>query len=145
MRFMLLLKGEPPEDALPSAELIDAMLGYYEQLVKAGVLLAGEGLLSSSTGARVVYSGGKRTVIDGPFTEAKELVAGYYLIQVKSRDEAIEWAKRCPLEAAVDQFGDSGVSEAVIEIRQVAEMDEIGATDEQQETEARLREQTPGL
>jgi hypothetical protein len=150
MRFMLLLKGDPQVDAdpsqgpaatpdgqaLPPHELIDAMIGYQEDLAKAGVLLAAEGLHPSVTGARVVYRSGNRTVIDGPFTEAKELVAGYYLIQVASREEAIEWAKRVPVQYAV-----SGDQEAVVEVRQVAEMDDLPtATAEHRAAEQRLRE-----
>src|SRR6266545_1201291 len=105
MRFMLLLKGDPPTDpqgnATPPEKLIDAMQRYLEELAKAGVLLAAEGLQPSATGARVVYAKGERRVIDGPFTEAKELIAGFYLIQVKSKEEAIEWARRCPVDYAV--------------------------------------------
>jgi hypothetical protein len=146
MRFMLLLKGDPDVTdptgaASPPEELIGAMLRYNEELVKAGVLLAGEGLHPSATGSRVVYSAGKRTVIDGPFTEAKELVAGFYLIDVKSKEEAIEWAKRCPVEYAAQ-----GDQEAVIEVRQVAEAEDLPTmTDEQRATEQRLRDQTPGF
>jgi hypothetical protein len=146
MRFMLLLKGEPPEGQSPDEELIGAMMKYDEELAKAGVLLASEGLHPSVTGARVVYSGGKRTVIDGPFAEAKELVAGFYLIQVKSKEEAIEWAKRCPVEYAVKQFADRDDAEAVIEIRQVAGIEDLpAATDEQRAADQRLRDQVPGF
>ncbi|GAA4438777.1 YciI family protein [Phytohabitans houttuyneae] len=149
MRFMLLLKGDPeaPEgadkDAItqPPEEIISAMLKYNEDLAKAGVLLAAEGLYPSSAGARVVYKDGKRSVVDGPFAEAKELIAGFYLIQVRSREEAIEWASRCPFEAAVPP----GV-EAVVEVRQVGETDElVNVTDEQREQGRLLREQLPGL
>src|SRR5947209_1777652 len=118
MRYMLLLKGDPPPGAMPSAELISAMQRFNEEMVKAGVLLAAEGLLDSSHGARVVYSNGKRTVIDGPFTETKELVAGFFLIQVKSKEEAIEWARRCPVDIAVPPG-----QEGVIEVRRVGEME----------------------
>jgi hypothetical protein len=139
---MLLLKGDPRERELPQEELIGAMTSYQEDLVKAGVLLASEGLYDSSTGSRVVYKAGKRTVVDGPFTEAKELVAGFMLIQVKSRDEAIEWAKRCPVEYAV--LGDE--EEAVVEVRQVAEAEELPAmTDELLAADKRLRDQLPGI
>jgi hypothetical protein len=145
MRYMLLLKGDPPEGSAPSEELIDAMLAYDEELSKAGVLLASEGLHSSARGARVVYSAGTRRVIDGPFTEAKELIAGFLLIQASSLDEAIEWAKRCPVDVALKQFADDPSVEAVIEVRQVAEIDEIPtATDEQRATERRLRERSGG-
>lgn len=115
MQFMLLLKGDPSPDQPPSAELIDGMRRYGEELAKAGVLLAAEGLHSSAAGARVVYAKGRRTVLDGPFAEAKELIAGFYLIEVRSREEAVEWASRCPIEHAA-----RGDEEAVIEIRQVA-------------------------
>jgi hypothetical protein len=154
MRFMLLLKGDPQVDAgqdggvpagpdgpMPPEELIGAMLKYNEDLVKAGVMLAGEGLYDSSRGARVVYKAGKRTVIDGPFAEAKELVAGFYIIQASSLEEAIEWAKRCPVEVAVQGTD----MEAVIEVRQVHEMDDLAtATDEQRVVAQRLRDEVDG-
>jgi hypothetical protein len=122
MHFMLLLKGDPPVgqpgeggDFVPPTELIEAMRRYDEELTGAGVLLASEGLFPSGMGgARVVYRNGAKTVVDGPFAEAKELVAGYYLIDVKSREEAIEWAKRCPVEYAVAPGSDA---EAVVEVR----------------------------
>jgi hypothetical protein len=149
MRFMLLLKGDPQVDAtegvaadavqgpLPPVELIQGMLGYLEELTKAGVLLAAEGLFDSSQGSRVVYANGRKSVVDGPFAEAKELVAGFYIIQVSSKEEAIEWAKRCPVELAVQGTD----MEAVVEVRQIAEMEELPtATPEQQERDARLRE-----
>ncbi len=136
MRFMLLLKADKNTEAgvLPSEELLTEMGKYNEELVKAGVLLAGEGLHPSSKGARVKFSGGKRTVIDGPFTEAKELIAGFWLIQVKSKEEAIEWVKRCP--NPLD-------GEAEIEIRQVFEAEDFGPalTPELREAEERLRAQ----
>jgi hypothetical protein len=142
MKVMLLLKGDPRGRDLPQEELIGAMLRYNEELVKAGVLLAAEGLYDSSTGVRVVYKAGKRTVVDGPFTEAKELIAGFMLLQVKSMDEAIEWAKRCPVEYGV--LNDE--EEAVIELRQVAEPEELPAmTDEMRATDKRLRDEMPGL
>src|ERR1700716_318143 len=98
MRFMMLVKATPESEAgvLPGPEILAAMGKYNDELIKAGVMLAGDGLQSSSQGARVTFSGDKRTVTDGPFTEAKELIAGYWLIQVKSKEEAIEWVKRCP-------------------------------------------------
>ena len=136
MRFMILLKADEQTEAgvLPSEKLLTEMGQYNEELVKAGVLLAGEGLQPSSKGARVKFSGDERTVVDGPFTETKELIAGYWLIQVKSKDEAIEWVKRCPnpLEG-----------EAEIEIRQVFEADDFGDefTPELREQEERLRAQ----
>ncbi len=136
MRFMVLLKANEDTEAgiLPSEELLAAMGRYNEEMVKAGVLLAGEGLQPSSKGARVKFSGRERTVTDGPFTEAKELIAGFWLIQVKSKEEAIEWVKRCPnpLEG-----------EAEIEIRQVFEAEDFGEelTPELREQEDRIREQ----
>src|SRR5271154_4373071 len=98
MRFMVIVKANKDSEAglLPSAEILNAMGKYNEELVKAGVLLAGEGLHPSSKGKRVRFSGAKRTVIDGPFTETKELIAGFWLWQVKSFEEAVEWVKRCP-------------------------------------------------
>jgi hypothetical protein len=152
MRFMLLLKGDPQVDAtegisadavegpLPPTELIEGMHRYMEDLTKAGVLLAAEGLFDSSQGARVVYANGRKSVVDGPFAEAKELVAGFYIIQVSSKEEAIEWAKRCPVELAVQGTD----MEAVIEIRQVADIEQLPtATEEQREADRRLREQLP--
>ena len=116
MRFMMLLKATEESEAsvMPSQELLAAMAAYNNEMLKAGVLLAGDGLKASSKGARVKFARGRRTVIDGPFTETKELIAGYWLIQARSLEEAIEWARRCP-----DPMGD-GV-EAEIEIRQVFE------------------------
>ena len=136
MRFMVLLKADENTEAgvMPSEELLSEMLRYNEEMVKAGVLLAGEGLHPSSKGARVKFSGDSRTVVDGPFTEAKELIAGYWLIQVKSREEAIEWVKRCP--NPLD-------GEAEIEIRQVFEAEDFGEelTPELREQEERIRQQ----
>ncbi|MDQ7905319.1 YciI family protein [Phytohabitans sp. ZYX-F-186] len=146
---MLLLKGDPPTPeggdsaaiTQPPGELISAMMKFNEDLAKAGVLLAAEGLYPSAAGARVIYKDGKRSVVDGPFAEAKELIAGFYLIQVRSKEEAIEWASRCPVEVAVPP----GV-EAVIEVRQVGETDElVNVTDEQREQYRQLREQISGL
>jgi hypothetical protein len=121
---------------LPSEELLTQMMAFNEELVKAGVMLAGDGLHPSTKGARVAFSGSQRKVIDGPFAETKELIAGYWLWQVKSMDEAIEWVKRVPNP-------DEGV-EAVIEIRPVFEPDDLGKslTPELREKEQRLREQT---
>jgi hypothetical protein len=136
MRFMVMVKANADTEAgvMPSEELLAAMGKYNEELVKAGVMLAGEGLQPSSKGARVRFSGKDRTVIDGPFAETKELIAGFWLIQVKSREEAIEWVKRCPNPM-------EGVSE--IEIRQVFEAEDFGAefTPELRAQEERLREQ----
>ena len=136
MRFMILLKADKNTEAgvPPSEKLLAEMGNYNEELVKAGVLLAGEGLQPSSKGARVKFSGTKRTVTDGPFSEAKELIAGFWLIEVKSKEEAIEWVKRCP--NPLD-------GEAEIEIRQVFEAADFGAelTPELREQEERLRAQ----
>ncbi|WP_218577280.1 YciI family protein [Phytohabitans rumicis] len=139
---MLLLKGDPQVDgdstdaiSQPPEELIGAMLKYNEDLAKAGVLLAGEGLYPSASGARVIYKDGKRTVVDGPFAEAKELIAGFYIIQVRSREEAIEWASRCPVDVAVGPG-----QEAVVEVRQVGESEELeNMTEDQRSTERALR------
>ena len=133
MRFMLIVKADENSEAgvMPSEQLLADMGNYNEQLVKAGVMLAGEGLHPTSKGVRVRFSGSKRTVIDGPFAETKELIAGFWLIQVKSTEEAIEWVKRCPMQ------------EAEIEIRQVFEAEDFGAefTPELREQEARQRAQ----
>ena len=117
MRFMLLVRSTKESEAglVPEKELFTAMARYNEDLAKAGVLLAVEGLHPSSKGARVKFSGSKRTVVDGPFTETKELIAGFWLIEVKSREEAIEWVKRCPAPFK---------GEAEIEVRQVFGMDD---------------------
>jgi hypothetical protein len=137
MRFMVLVKADKNSEAgvLPSEELLTEMGKYNEELAKAGVLLAAEGLQPSSKGARVKFSGAKRTVIDGPFTESKELIAGFWLIQVKSKEEAIEWVKRCP--------NPMPGTEAEIEIRQVFEAEDFGPefTPELREQEERVRAQ----
>jgi len=124
MRFMMIVKATKDSEAgvMPSEKLISEMQKYHEELQKAGVLLDGTGLQPSSKGWRVKYSGNKRTVIDGPFTEAKELIAGYTLIQVKSREEALEWARRYP-NPAVDG------KEAEIEIRQLFELEDFGPSE----------------
>ena len=136
MRFMMIVKATADSEAgvMPSAELLQEMGRYNDELVKAGVMLAGEGLHPSSKGARVKFSGAKRTVVDGPFAETKELVAGFWLIQTRSLAEAIEWVKRVP-----NPTGD----ESEIEIRQVFETEELGpgVTPEILEQEARLRTQ----
>jgi hypothetical protein len=121
MRFMVIVKADKSSEAgaLPDEKILTEMGAYNEQLAKAGVLLAAEGLQPSSKGARVRFSGTKRTVIDGPFSETKELIAGFWLIQVKSKEEAIEWVKRCP-----NPFPGK---ESEIEIRQVFEADDFGA------------------
>ena len=130
MRFMMIVKANKDSEAgvLPTEEQLAEMAKYNEELVKAGVLLAAEGLHASAKGARVRFSGAKRTVIDGPFTEAKELIAGFWLIQAKSKEEAIEWAKRVPFE------------ESEIEVRQVFELEDFGPS-EAVEHHAQLREQ----
>jgi len=138
MRFMVMVKATKDSEAgvLPDEKLLADMGKYNEELVKAGVMLAGEGLQASSKGARVRFSGSKRTVIDGPFPETKELIAGYWLFQVKSLEEAIEWVKRCP--------NPMPNRESEIEIRQVFEAEDFGAefTPELREQEERLRAQT---
>src|SRR5947208_4871186 len=136
MRFMVIVKSDKNTEAgvLPSRELLEAMTKYNEELVRAGIMLAGEGLQPSSKGARVKFSGSQRTVVDGPFTETKELIAGFWLWQVKSLAEAIEWVKRCPNPME---------SESEIEIRQVFEAEDFGAefTPELREQEDRLRKE----
>jgi len=133
MRFMVIVKADKNSEAgvLPSHELLAEMGKFNEELAKAGVMLAGEGLQASSRGARVKFSGNKRTVTDGPFTETKELVAGFWLWQVRSKEEAIEWLKRAPFR------------EGEVEIRQVFEAEDFGAefTPELREQEERLRKQ----
>ena len=136
MRFMVMVKANKDSEAgvLPDQKLLAEMGNFNEELVKAGVMLAGEGLHPSSKGARIRFSGAKRTVIDGPFAETKELVAGFWLWQVKSREEAIEWVKRCP-----NPFP----GESEIEIRQLYEAEDFGAefTPELRAQEERLRAQ----
>ena len=140
MRFMVIVGADKNTEAgvMPSQELLAAMGKYNEELVNAGVLLAGEGLHPSSKGARVRFSGSNRTVIDGPFAESKELVAGFWIFQVKSLEEAIEWVKRSPnpLEG-----------ESEIEIRQIFEAEDFGAefTPELREQEERIRAQATEL
>jgi len=121
MRFMMIVKASKDSEAgkMPSEELLSAMGRYNEELMKAGVLLDLSGLQPTSKGARIKYSGDKKTVVDGPFTESKELIAGYWIIQVKSREEAIEWAKRAPNPAGEGKEGE-------IEIRQFFELDDFG-------------------
>ena len=140
MRFMVIVKATEDSEAgiMPSEELLTAMMKYNEELVKAGIMLAGDGLKPSSQGARVQFDGPNRTVVDGPFAETKELVAGYWIWQVRSLEEAIEWVKRCPNPMP-------GPSE--IEIRPLFEMDDFGdlATPEVIEQEKRLREASEKL
>jgi len=136
MRFMIIIKATKDSEAgvMPSAQLLTAMGKFNEELVKAGVMLAGDGLHPSSKGARVRFSGSKRTVIDGPFAETKELLAGFWLWQVKSKEEAIEWVKRCP---------NPHNEETEVEIRQLFEAEDFGAelTPELREQEERMRAQ----
>ena len=133
MRVMVLVKASPESEAgeMPGEDLLSPMTDFNEELVKAGVMLAGEGLHPSSRGARVAFSGTERKVIDGPFAETKELVAGYWVWQVKSLDEAVEWLKRAPFQ------------EGEVEIRPVFEDDDFGDefTPELREREAKMREQ----
>lgn len=136
MRFMILVKANADSEAgvMPSEQMLTEMGKFNEELVKAGVILAGEGLHPSSKGHRIRFKGSERAVIDGPFAETKELLAGFWLVQVKSRDEVIEWFKRAPFQ------------EGEIEIRQVFETDDFGdaLTPELREAEERLRAQTAG-
>ena len=136
MRVMVIVKASKDSEAgvIPSEELLSAMTRYNEELVNAGVMLAGEGLKPSSAGARVRFSGAQRTVIDGPFAETKEIIAGFWLFEVKSLDEAIEWVKRCPNPTG---------EESEIEIRPVFEAADFGEnyTPEIQEREERMAEQ----
>ena len=131
MRFMVLVKANKESEAgvLPTREQLEAMGRFNEEMIKAGVMLAGDGLQASSKGARITYSGSKHTVTDGPFTEAKELIAGFWIIQVKSKDDAIAWLSRAPFE------------DGEVEIRQIFEADDFGDAlpPEIREQEARLR------
>jgi hypothetical protein len=140
MRFMIIRRADEETEAgaMPSQELLEAMTAYNEELVRAGVMLAGEGLHPSSKGARISFEGGSPTVSDGPFAETKELIAGYTLIEVRSREEALEWVKRWPAE--------DGGGHVQLELRQVFEADDFGEafTPELREREERQREQTSG-
>ena len=133
MRFMVIVKATKESEAgvLPSKELLDQMGRFNEEMIKAGVMLAGDGLQASSKGARIRFSGDKRTVIDGPFAETKELVAGFWLIQVKSKEDAIEWMKRSPFK------------DGEVEIRQLFEAEDFGEEllPEMRERDERLRRQ----
>jgi hypothetical protein len=134
MRFMVMVRADANTEAgmMPSTEILAAMGKYNEELVKAGVMLAGEGLHPSSNGARIRFSGGKSTVTDGPFAETKELIAGFWLIQAKSKEEALEWVRRCPMDGGAE-----------LELRQVFEAEDFGAefTPELREQEQRIAEQ----
>ena len=136
MRFMVIIKADKDSESgvMPSEQLLTEMTAYNEQLVKAGVMLAGEGLHPSSKGARIRFSGTKRTVVDGPFAETKELIAGFWIMQVKSKEECIEWVKRCP---------NPMLGESEVEIRQVHEAEDFGAefTPELRAREERIAEQ----
>ncbi len=140
MRFMVMIKATKETEAgqMPSEKLLTEMGRFNEELVKAGVMLAGEGLHPTSKGARVKFSGSNRTVTTGPFCDAKDLIAGFWLWQVKSKEEAIEWVKRCPNPTG---------AEAEIEIRQVFEAEDFGAelTPELRAQEQRLRAQTSAM
>ena len=133
MRFMVIVKATPETEAgvLPDQKILSEMGKFNEELTKAGVMLAGEGLQASSKGARVRFQGGKRTVIDGPFSETKELIAGFWLWQVRAKEEAIQWLKRAPFQ------------EGEVEIRQVFEPEDFGAdfTPELREQEERILQQ----
>ncbi len=135
MRVMVLVKANEESEAgvMPSTELLEEMGAYNEELVKAGVMLSGEGLHPTSKGARVRFEGGRRTVIDGPFAESKELIAGYWVWQVGSFEEAVEWLKRAPFDGGTE-----------VELRPVFELEDFGAelTPELREQEQRLRDQT---
>jgi hypothetical protein len=139
MRFVVLVKADKNTEAgvMPSEKLLADMGKYNEELAKAGILLAGEGLHPSSKGARVKFSGAKRTVVDGPFKDSKDLICGFWMFQVKSKEEAIEWVKRCPNPVE---------GETEIEIRQVFEAEDFGVqlTPELREAEQRLRDQIAG-
>lgn len=140
MRVMVIVKATAESEAgqMPSEKLLSDMLAYNDQLVKAGIMLAGDGLHPSSKGKRVHFKGDKRTVIDGPFAETKELIAGYWLWQVRSMEEAVEWVKRCPNPME---------SESDIEIRPIFEADDFGAelTPELRAKEERLRQEAAAL
>ncbi len=137
MRFMVLVKEDEQSEAgaLPSPELFEQMGKYNEELVAAGVMLAGEGLLPSAKGVRIKFEGSRRTVIDGPFAETKELLAGFWILQAKTRDEVIEWVKRAPFDGGTE-----------IEIRQIAELEDFGDAVPQEvvEAERRMRAETEG-
>jgi hypothetical protein len=134
MRFLVAVKANEESEAgvLPTTEILEAMTNYNEELVKAGVMLAGEGLHPSSKGARIRYEGGKSTVTDGPFAEAKELIAGFWIIQAKSKEEAIEWLRRAPFDGGAE-----------VEIRPIFETEEFAEelTPELREREKKLAEQ----
>jgi hypothetical protein len=143
-KFMMIIKGDQPPGELPSEEMLAAMGQYNEELAKAGVLLDLSGLHPSAEGARVKFSGGERTVVNGPFTDSRELVAGYWIIEAKSMAEAIEWAKRVPFETGGAHGYDSESGpEGEIEVRQLFELEELGegpAVDRARELERELEQ-----
>lgn len=128
MRVMLMIKGDPEPGAAPGEELLAAMGRYNDELKKAGVLLDLAGLLPSAEGRRVRFSGGKRAVIDGPFPESKALIAGYWILQVESMDEAVQWAKRFPFEAFARIYPGEYGAESEVEIRRVFEVEGVDAS-----------------
>jgi hypothetical protein len=138
MRFMVIVKADKNSEAgiMPSQDLLEAMGKFNQQMIDAGIMLAGEGLQPSSKGSRIYFSGGKRTAVDGPFAETKELIAGYWIIQVKNKQEAIDWMMRCPAPMGPN-------ADAQLEIRQVFEAEDFGAefTPELREQEERQRAQ----
>ena len=139
MRYLMSIMSSPEseaQDAEPAPETYEAMAAYNEEMVKAGVLLAGEGLAPTSEGAEVIFRDGEATVVDGPFTEAKEFIAGYWVIQVSSRAEAVEWAKRCPHPPKGDP------TEVKLQLRRIGELEELDAIPEEvAERERELRSQ----
>ena len=137
MRYMMIVKGNEDSEAgqMPSEAELTEMGAYNEELVKAGIMRDGQGLLPSTTGAQIVFEGGNTSVVDGPFTESKELIAGYWIWEVESLQDAVEWAKRCP--------NDPSLGTSILELRQIAEVEDFGDayTPEQAEHDAKLAEQ----
>jgi hypothetical protein len=146
MRFMILLKADAASEAgeLPPPEIFQAMGAFNEELVRAGVMLAAEGLLPTSMGARVVFNGDDVTVLDGPFAEAKEIVAGFWIIQARSRDEAVEWVKR--IAHHMKEAGAPAASGETVEVRQIGELEDFGdaVPEEERQRERRLRAEVEG-
>ncbi|UPK74298.1 YciI family protein [Nocardioidaceae bacterium SCSIO 66511] len=137
MRVMVMIKGSGADEGkiTPTPEMFEEMGAYNEELVKAGIMLDGSGLLPSSNGAKVVFEGGTTSVVDGPFAEAKEVIAGYWIWQVSSLEEAVEWVKKCP--------NDPNLGDAILEVRQIAEVEDFGDayTDDVRAHEEKLAEQ----
>ena len=137
MKVMVILKGHGADEGkiAPTPEMFAEMGAYNEELVKAGIMRDGQGLLPSTTGAQIVFEGGNTSVVDGPFTESKELIAGYWIWEVESLQDAVEWAKRCP--------NDPSLGTSILELRQIAEVEDFGDayTPEQAEHDAKLAEQ----